>query len=438
MSKLLNSTLEKVSENNNEYRKSLRKLNSQIDERTTALVGDIVTLSNYTTDFSNAITVSKEKLVNPILRAIESYVIRDLRSVENVNEQFIEKINDKIENTAISTKEEQEKFISNLDVLLNEKYLEIVSIKRVKFIENNENKDVENSILDFINYIKTAGNYDESRLADLVNTYKIDIYYMISKTLSDISSLYLNNFVNGVSSDIKSLIDFDSPYESEMDVDAFKPYIPEINPVTPIDIPMIPEVPVISEEPNIESTSVNYDIPLTPNFAFDFSEEPVKEEAVQISEPNSVDNVSKKTYDVEEILKIAKSPVVTMPDSFVKEDENKEEPALSKLKEQDSMDFEFNERELVEEMIRRFQKRLQDIDTRQEDYDQESKLVSDDEVFVKDLISSAESKKVELDEFEDELDNKAKELDEKEKELQEKINNVLPFANAVLENDKES
>ena len=82
MSKILNSVLEKVSENNNEYRTFLRDLNVKIDEKTTAFVGDVVTASGYTVDFSNAITLAKEKIVNPVSRTVESYVIKDLRSVE--------------------------------------------------------------------------------------------------------------------------------------------------------------------------------------------------------------------------------------------------------------------------------------------------------------------------------------------------------------------
>ena len=124
MSKILNSVLEKVSENNNEYRAFLRDLNVKIDEKTTAFVGDVVTASGYTVDFSNAITLAKEKIVNPVSRTVESYVIKDLRSVETVNEQFVEKINDKIENTSINSKEEKEAFNNNLNHLLNEKYLE--------------------------------------------------------------------------------------------------------------------------------------------------------------------------------------------------------------------------------------------------------------------------------------------------------------------------
>jgi len=113
--------LDKISENNNEYRRELRTLNAKIDEKTTALVGDIVTISSYTADFSNTISSAKENLVNPISRIIESYVIRDLRSVETVNEQFVEKINDKLDNANITTKEEKEAFTQNLHSLLNDK-----------------------------------------------------------------------------------------------------------------------------------------------------------------------------------------------------------------------------------------------------------------------------------------------------------------------------
>ena len=115
MSKLLSSVLDKISEDNNTYRMELRDLNKKIDEKTTALVGDVVTLSNYTVDFSNAVTNAKEKLVNPISRIIESYVIKDLRSVETVNEQFVDKINDKIENSNINNSEDRDNFIKNLN-----------------------------------------------------------------------------------------------------------------------------------------------------------------------------------------------------------------------------------------------------------------------------------------------------------------------------------
>ena len=46
MSKILSSVLDKISENNNDYRKELKKLNTSIEEKSTTFVGNIVTASN--------------------------------------------------------------------------------------------------------------------------------------------------------------------------------------------------------------------------------------------------------------------------------------------------------------------------------------------------------------------------------------------------------
>ena len=130
MGKILRSVLDKISENNNEYRNELSDLNLRIEEITTNIVGDIVTVSNYNIDFSNMISTTKEKLVSPIYKIIESYVIKDLRNVETVNEQFVDKINDKIDNAVINSNEDKDNFLNSLNELLNEKYLSIVQIKR--------------------------------------------------------------------------------------------------------------------------------------------------------------------------------------------------------------------------------------------------------------------------------------------------------------------
>ena len=173
MSKLLNSVLDRVSENNNEYRIELKNLYKSIEEKTTGIVGDIVTLSNYTLDFSNTITNAKEELVNPISRVIESYAIKDLRSVETVNEQFIDKINDKLDNADITTNEEKDKFIGSLNTLLNDKYLEIVRIKRVDFVAaDGTNSSVEETVNVYISSLTSKANFDISRLTELFNTYK--------------------------------------------------------------------------------------------------------------------------------------------------------------------------------------------------------------------------------------------------------------------------
>ena len=425
MSKLLNSTLEKVSENNNDYRKDLRALNNQIDERTTALIGEVVTLSNYTLDFTNAINISKENLVNPILRVIESYAIKDLRSVEEINEKFIEKINDKIENTEINSDSAKEQFISTIDSLLNSKYLEIININRVTFIDENGNSDIERILNDFVSYLLANGKYDELSLNSLMNTYRNDIYSMISKTLSGINKLYQDNFIGEVKSDLRvALKDEDILVNSE---DEFKPYIPDINPIPTINIPEVPKfdkTPILNNvEPVFDSSKFN-----------EYSGETKEGEPIAVEEEKPKEEKQytyQKPYDVEEILKIAKSPIVSNENAYVK-------PEVKEEKQEETVEIEYNERELVEEMIRRFTKRLELIDERQEKYDQDNESVSHDEAFVNDLIDSAKKKKEELDSFEKELDEKERELNKKEIDLEKKINNVLPFAKAVMENDKES
>lgn len=254
MSKILNSVLDRVSENNNEYVGILRELNVSIDEKTTTLIGDVVTLSSYTADFSNTLTESKEKLVNPISRIIESYVIKDLRSVETVNEQFVEKINDKLDNANITSEEEKETFSNNLNMLLNDKYLEIVKIKRVDFFNaEGKNENIEQTISEFINYLNSLATFDFAELSELFNNYKEEIYKLVSKALKKISDLYLNNFVSEVSSALNVAVDFDDASIYNENIEEFKPYIPEINPipenVIEPELENIPSGPVVDITP---------------------------------------------------------------------------------------------------------------------------------------------------------------------------------------------
>ena len=471
VSKLLNSVLDRVSENNNEYRGILRSLNSLIDEKTTTLVGDVVTASGYTADFSNTLTSSKENLVNPISRIISSYVIKDLRSVETVNEQFVEKINDKLENTNITSKEEKDAFAENLNSLLNDKYLEIVKIKRVDFLnENGVNNEVEEVINNFVNTLKTTANFDEETLNNLVMNYKKDVYALITESLSKISSLYLNNFVSEVSSALNGAIDFDdsSIYEenTKTNEEPFKPYIPEINPVpeavlTPSDdlstndalptedlsssvvppvdnfqTPVVPEIPSIPEVELGEQNDSQDSLAQEENSEI----EPIKVEPIAPIEVKEEEKETpKRPYDVEEILKIAKSPVVSVPlEKEEKDDGYVNVEPINKEDEKDTFDAEFNEREIVEEMIRRLTKRLEEIDERKSKYDEEKAKLEEDKAFVNDLIESSKVKKDELDKFEQELNDKEKELDEKQSDLDKKINDIMPFANAVLNSEKES
>lgn len=462
MSKLLNSVLDRVSENNNEYRSILRALNSTIDEVTTSLVGDVVTLSSYTADFSNTLSESKEKLVNPISRIIESYVIKDLRSVETVNEQFVEKINDKLENADIKSKEEKDSFANSLNNLLNDKYLEIVKIKRIDFFNPaGVNENIEEAIDSFVNYLNGVATFNQESLNTLINDYKSKIYKQVKSTLEKISNLYLNNFVSEVSSSLNAAIDYDNDNVKEEVKDDFKPFIPDINPIpeavvpeAPV-IPEIPEVPVMPEVkeqsdniPEINTEDEEKNIPISSkeekiddNFQFDIPTIPEVTDVKSVTPVEIKEEPSKRPYDVEEILKIAKSPIVSMPEM------KKEEPISTKdeyvlvspiteEKETETMESEFNEKEIVEEMIRRLTNRLNEINERTSKYESEKEKLEEDESFVNDLIKSSNDKKEELDKFESELDAKEKELDERQKELDKKINDVMPFANAVLKSEE--
>ena len=467
MSKILNSVLEKVSENNNEYRAILRDLNVKIDEKTTAFVGDVVTACGYTVDFSNAITLAKEKIVNPVSRTVESYVIKDLRSVETVNEQFVEKINDKIENTSINSKEEKEAFNNNLNHLLNEKYLEIVKIKRVDFLNKDEkNDDIESCVKDFYDSINVGNT--TSNLDDTFNAFKKELYSVITDTLTKISDLYLNNFVSEVSSALNSSVDYNDKLEES--AEEFKPFIPDINPVPEVLIPSIPEVEVDSPvEPELNDIKTDNEliVPVIEEESNEINNEPLVDNEIVIpviNDENEEDStlmnvepispiefteeqvnempkeVTKKPYDVEEILKIAKSPIVAMPEikeTIKKDDYVNVEPIINE-KETDTMEAEYSERDIIEEMIRRLTKRLEEIDERKESYKEEKAKLEEDEAFVNDLIESSNTKREDLDKFEQELNDKEEELNNKQKELEKKINDVMPFANAVLNSEKES
>ena len=452
MSKLLNSVLDRVSENNNEYRSILRALNSTIDEVTTSLVGDVVTLSSYIADFSNTLSESKEKLVNPISRIIESYVIKDLRSVETVNEQFVEKINDKLENADIKSKEEKDSFANSLNNLLNDKYLEIVKIKRIDFFNPaGVNENIEETIDGFVSYLNGVATFNQESLNTLINDYKSKIYKQVKSALEKISNLYLNNFVSEVSSSLNAAIDYDNDSVKEEVKDDFKPFIPDINPIpeavvpeAPV-IPEIPEVPVIPEvkeqSDNIPEINTKDEEKKDDNFSLDIPTIPEVTDVKPVTPVEIKEEPSKRPYDVEEILKIAKSPIVSMPEMKKEEpistkDEYVPVSPITEEKETETMESEFNEKEIVEEMIRRLTNRLNDINERTSKYESEKEKLEEDELFVNDLIKSSNDKKEELDKFESELDAKEKELDERQKELDKKINDVMPFANAVLKTEE--
>lgn len=494
MSKLLNNVLDRVSENNNEYREELQALYKSIEEKTNSIMGDVVTLSNYTIDFSNVILSAKEELINPISRIVESYTIKDLRSVETVNEQFVDKINDKLDSANISTKEEKDKFIDSLNTLLNDKYLEIVRIKRVDFVAvDGTNAAVEDVVNAFINNLISKVNMDMSRLNDIFNKYKKDIYDLIDNALNKISNIYLSNFVNEVITSLNAIVDlssnddvystFNTPNVNIPNMDIahnLEQFNASLNPVTN-DIPSVPEVPEIPLVPNVPEVSLSQELsemPQVPNVDFNYETTSSNESdtitnefesesfnpininetatAPRISEPSfdtykpmeqipvvpvgfdeKVPSQEVKKYDVDEILKIAKSPIMNISN----QENEKDNTYLSikpieHTKDSSERELEFNEKEIVEEMIRRLSSRLELINERQEKISEQEQKIEEDETFVNDLIESSNNKKIELDNLEKELDKKEKELDEKKRELDKKLNDVLPFANAIMKNEE--
>ena len=441
MNKLNNSVLDKISENNNEYRGKLRNLNNQIEEKTTSFVGELVTLSNYVIDFSNSINKAKDDLVMPINRIVESYVIKDLRGVETVNEQFVMKINDKLEDANITNAEEKDKFIDSLNSLLNNKYLEIVKIKRNDFCDTDgKNAEIEDKFNNFINYISSFPNVNVAIFENTINTYKESIYSLISSTLKSISDLYLSNFVDGIMNGLNAIIELNNSSIT----DDFKPFTPNVD---DIEIPSIPKAPITDEKIlPISDDKSDIELPEIPSFSSINNTSKEEEEKISVSalevpkeEPITVDKDLKKQYDVEEILKIAKSPVVSMPsDEEMRNNSFTAVEPIIKSEEKDNIIDKYNEDEIASELINRLTYRLDAIKEKQQKLDNDEKRLDDDEAFVNSLIDNSNKKQLELDEIEKELNKKKEELKAKEEELNRKINDVLPFANAVMNVQKES
>ena len=441
MNKLNNSVLDKISENNNEYRGKLRNLNNQIEEKTTSFVGELVTLSNYVIDFSNSINKAKDDLVMPINRIVESYVIKDLRGVETVNEQFVMKINDKLEDANITNAEEKDKFIDSLNSLLNNKYLEIVKIKRNDFCDTDgKNAEIEDKFNNFIHYISSFPNVNVAIFENTINTYKESIYSLISSTLKSISDLYLSNFVDGIMNGLNAIIELNNSSIT----DDFKPFTPNVD---DIEIPSIPKAPITDEKIlPISDDKSDIELPEIPSFSSINNTSKEEEEKISVSalevpkeEPITVDKDLKKQYDVEEILKIAKSPVVSMPsDEEMRNNSFTAVEPIIKSEEKDNIIDKYNEDEIASELINRLTYRLDAIKEKQQKLDNDEKRLDDDEAFVNSLIDNSNKKQLELDEIEKELNKKKEELKAKEEELNRKINDVLPFANAVMNVQKES
>ena len=309
-------------------------------------------------------------------------------------------------------------------------YNEIVRIKRTEFFDLDEgNVSVEECVNNFVSYLNSTYNFDQEKMEGVINSYKKDVYSNVRNMFNTINQLYLNVFTEEVINALKDEKEdsYDNNFEEYNEPSDLSNDIP-VMPTIPEDF-TIPEIPDINsvfgarveeEEPEANIEAPKMEIPEV---------EPISVKPEEVS--------NKKKYDVDEILKIAKSPVVSIPEEPVKETNNNyiSVTPLKRVEETESIEPEIDEREIVEEMIRRLNKRLNDLNARQEKYKADEKKVADDEKFVNELIENSNNKKEELDRLEQELNDKEKELSEKKSSLDKKISDIMPFANAVLKSE---
>ena len=231
----------------------------------------------------------------PINRIVESYVIKDLRGVETVNEQFVMKINDKLEDANITNAEEKDKFIDSLNSLLNNKYLEIVKIKRNDFCDTDgKNVEIEDKFNNFINYISSFPNVNVAIFENTINTYKESIYSLISSTLKSISDLYLSNFVDGIMNGLNAIIELNNSSIT----DDFKPFTPNVD---DIEIPSIPKAPITDEKIlPISDDKSDIELPEIPSFSSINNTSKEEEEKISVSalEVPKEEELNRKINDV--------------------------------------------------------------------------------------------------------------------------------------------
>lgn len=411
MNDILQNLQEKISESNNQYRDILQRTKNSIENRTTVLVGGLVTLSNYESDFNDLTIKSKEMLSDKIFKVIEAYCVKDLRNVDNVNEQFIKKINDKLNKVELDTDDERQKFVDSLKKLLFEKYLDIVNIKRIPFFqENDDNKDIEDIVNMYTNSLEETNLYNDEKLAALFFEYKEDIYKAIKSDIEDLNKLFINNFITEIevalsdNNTIKQETEISNKTFDEVQQDFYE------------EMPKIDEIP----EPIIYKPEESF---------FEEKVEPVIEQPIieEIKQP-VIEEIEKPAYKsnvkIDDIFELTKpkevSNTISIPRSEIS------------IKEETSVD----EDELVGAMIDRLTSRLEKVNQKEKEVEEERKRIKEDEKFLEELSDSTDKKAVSLDEKEQFLREKDIELKEKEKVLNEKLNAVLPFANAVLKSEE--
>ncbi len=402
MNEVLLGLQEKISENNNQYRDVLDRTNTSLENRTTVLVGGLVTLSNYEADFTQTTNKSNEQLLNPIIKIIEAYCVKDLRNIDNVNEQFLKKISDKLNKIDIDTDDKTIKFVDSLKKLLNGKYLEIVNIKRVPFFnENSDNIDIENIINSYTNILIESNMYNEEKLSELFLEYKNDIYKTIKNDLDSLNKLYISNFITEIedtlTADINVKVNAPEKNEIEENILDDKPEI------------IIEKEPEVFIEEKIEK------------------EKPIEELLKNIKEEKTEVIVNKPAPKIDEIFELTKPKTIDNTISVPKS-------SISTLDKVEEIKID----DLLNAMIERLTKRFNEIKNREELIKIETERLTEDEDFLKELLDSTDKKAIYLENQEKLLREKDIELKEKEKSLEEKLNKIMPFAKAVLKTGEET
>ncbi len=410
MNDILQELQEKISESNNQYRDILLRTKNSIENRTTVLVGGLVTLSNYESDFNELTIKTKEMISDKIIKVVESYCVKDLRNVDDVNEQFIKKINDKLNKVELDTTEDKLKFVDSLKKLLFDKYLEIVNIKRIPFFqENDDNTEIENIVNLFTNYLEETNLYNGEKLSALFFEYKEDTYKAIKNDFEDLNKLYINNFITEIEvaltqeDTVKPVVE--ENYIAEEEKNDFLGPLPKIEE----PLPVVEEPLPIIEEQKVEIEEIPKPI--------------IEEEPLEIKEEKPIFKSNANIDDIFELTK-PKSPsnTISIPKSDI----------LSKE------EIQVDEDELVNAMIDRLTKRLDKVNEKEKAIEEEKVRIVEDEKFLEELVESTDKKALALEEKEKQLREKDIELKEKEKTLSEKLNSILPFANAVLKSGKET
>lgn len=456
MNNILIKSRERISENNNSYIQILNNLSVELEEKISMVLGTLVTHTNQSADLSMLGDGSKVKLLIPLNKIIESYTIKDLRVVEDVNEQFLKKISDKVDSTNIVDSDSKQKFTESLINLLEEKYLEIIKIKRLPFFsDNNKNIELESCLEEYKNYLLSLNIFDANAVETNLLNFNNDIIILINATFNEVNNLYLNNFINEIYVIINEevnksgIIDnapinnMETHFENDLENQTINENIQvetpvmqntdmnqvnnmDMNQVSNMDINQVNNMDINTYE-NITPPIVNpVTMPPAERVLKDAEEQPVEMPSkVTSSNVDQIFELTKPQYNVS-------SPDVKMTPVF------KDDYVSKVIKAEPETKIELNEKELVSEMIRRLSLKLEELEEKDIKCNIEETQLEEDEKYLEELIKNTQEKEKNYLNFKKELEDKQKDLIETEKQLKVKLDSLMPFANAVLKSEKES